>query len=109
MAQEISFDNSCTPYVTNDYSERLPPCQCPVCSGFLPYDIFQDPLICKKCGSELIAIEASEKLKDSDDWEGEEGHICVVTRRTKTKLQTREERAVNRAVREGAKKWKGIL
>jgi hypothetical protein len=106
---EFTFNNSCTPYVTEDYNDNHTPCKCPVCQGFLPSDIFQDPLICKKCGSELVALEASEKYKESDDYEGEEGKICVVTRRTKTKEQTKEERAVNRLVKQKAKEWKGWL
>jgi hypothetical protein len=106
---KITFSNSCTPYVTEDYGDNHTPCKCPVCSGFLPADIFQDPLICKKCGSELVALEASEKFKESDEYNGEEGRICVVTKRTKTKQQTKEERQVNRLVKDGEKKWKGFL
>ncbi|MFA5714761.1 MAG: hypothetical protein WC998_03405 [Candidatus Paceibacterota bacterium] len=106
---EITFENRCSPYVTGNCDEQLPPCKCPVCGGFLPRDIFQDPLICKRCGSELVAIEASEKLKDSDDWNGEEGRICVVTKRTKTKQQTKEEREINRLVKEGRKREYAFL
>jgi len=107
--EEITFNNKCSPYVTGDSNDRWMPCKCPVCGGFLPADIFQDPLVCKRCGSELVAVEASEEFKDSDDWNGEEGRICVVTKRKKTKQQTREEREVNRLVKEGRKREYAFL
>jgi len=108
---EIAYDNKCTPYCDDDGENPWIPCKCPVCGGFLPGNIFQDPLICKKCGSELIAIEHSEDFKESDDYDLNEGEgkICVVTKRTKTKRQTKEEREINRLVKEGAKKWKPWL
>jgi hypothetical protein len=109
MSKEITFNNGCTPYITDCGDGDWNPCKCPVCGGFLQADIFQDPLICKKCGSELLAIEVSEKFTESDDYNGEEGRICVFTKRKKTKQQTKEEREINRLVKEGAKKWKGWL
>jgi hypothetical protein len=96
----------CTSYVTDDYDDDLAPCRCPVCMGFLPREIFQDPLICKKCGSELAAIpEVDEDTKEP----GENGKICVITKRKKTNEQTKEERRTNRLVKQGAKAWKGWL
>lgn len=107
---EIEYNNPCSRYSDDCDPEDWHPCQCPICGGFLPGDIFQDPLVCKKCGSELIAIEASEKLKDSDDWNGESGRICVVTRgQKKTKQQTKEEREIKRLCKEGAKKEYAFL
>jgi len=106
---EITFNNGCTPYVTDYDDDDWTPCKCPVCGGFLTADIFKDPLICKKCGSELLAIEVSEQFKDSDNWNGEEGRICVVTKRTKTKQQTKEEREINRLVKEGRKREYAFL
>lgn len=106
---EIEFNNPCSNYTTDDWDQDLIPCKCPICGGFLPRDIFQDPLICKKCGSELVAIEHGEKFKESDDYDFSEGKICVVTKRTKTKQQTREERQINRLIKEGHDKWKGFI
>lgn len=105
----IEYNNKCTPYTSDTDEGRWIPCQCPVCGGFLPGDIFQDPLICKKCGSELVAIEHSEEFKESDNYDFSEGKICVVIRSKKTKQQTREERATNQTVKEGHVKWKGWL
>jgi hypothetical protein len=107
--EEITYNNSCTPYVTEDYEDNHTPCKCPVCSGFLPADIFKDPLICKKCGSELVAIEHSEEFKESDDYDFSEGKICVVNRRQKTKQQTKEEREIKRLCKEGAKREYAFL
>jgi hypothetical protein len=105
MSDQITFNNNCSRYVTDNYDdENWMPCKCPVCGGFLSGDIFQDPLICKKCGSELVALEASEKLKESDDWEGEEDRICVVTERHEIKP-----RAISKKEKENAKKWKAFL
>jgi len=104
---EITFENHCTPYVT-DCDDNCTPCKCPVCGGFLSRDIFQDPLICKRCGSELVAIDHSEEFKESDDYDFSEGKICVVTKRKKTK-QTKEEREINRLVKEGRKREYAFL
>jgi hypothetical protein len=106
---EITFDNDCSMYADVCDTEDWTPCRCPVCKGFLPVDIFQDPLVCRKCGSELVAIPCSDKFKDSDDWNGEEGRICVVTKGTKTKQQNKEERKTNRVAKENYKKWRGWL
>jgi tRNA(Ile2) C34 agmatinyltransferase TiaS len=106
---EITYNNKCTPYSYNNYDEHMTPCTCPVCGGFLKSDFDEKPFNCKKCGSELAAIEHSESFKESDDYDFSEGKICVLERRTKTKQQTKEERQTNRLVKEGAKKWKGWL
>lgn len=79
MSDQIEYNNPCSRYSDDCDADNWVPCNCPVCGGFLTGQIFKDPLICKKCGSELVAIEASEKLKESDDWVGEAGRICVVT------------------------------
>jgi hypothetical protein len=105
---EIEYRNSCTRYVTDCDDDRVP-CKCPVCGGFLPSNIFQDPLICKKCGSELVALEHSREFIESEDYDFSEGKICVVTRRKKAVQQTREERRVNRLVKVQRDKWKGWL
>jgi hypothetical protein len=105
---EFSYSN-CTPYVYDDYDMPHIPCKCPVCGGFLISNFDEKPFNCKKCGSELAAIEVSEKFKESDEYDGEEGRICVLERRTKTKQQTKEEREVNRLVKAGKKAWKGWI
>jgi len=105
---KIEYNNPCTTYV-DDCDDSCIPCKCPVCGGFLPRDIFQDPLICKSCSSELLAIEHSEKFKESDDYNFSDGKICVVTRRKKTISQTKEERKTNRLIKEGHEKWKKWL
>jgi len=107
---EIEYNNPCSAYVT-DCDDDWIPCYCPVCGGFLPGDIFRDPLICKKCGSELIALEHSEKFKESDEYDCfSEGKICVVTRaKKKTLQQTKEERAIKRLVQEGKERMKGYI
>lgn len=106
---EIDFSNPCSGYTDVDYDdEHFVPCSCPVCKAFISGNIFQDPLICKKCGSELVAIEASEKLKESDEWNGEAGHICVVTRREPV-YPKGDELKTRKRVKEGWTKWKGFL
>jgi hypothetical protein len=76
--------------------------------GFLTRDIFRDPLICNKCGSELTALpNVDEETKEVSKYG--DGKICVVTRRKKTITQTKEEREINRLVKQGAKAWKGWI
>ncbi len=81
----------CTRY-TYDYDsgdEGWYPCQCPVCHAFLG-DINKVPLICKRCGSELALLETTEAQKESDDYEGEEGKICVLEKRQNFKKPKRK-------------------
>jgi hypothetical protein len=81
------------------------PCKCPVCGGFLAWDENGGPL-CNKCGAELVKVpEVDEETGEEYD----EGKICAISGRKKTVEQTKEERHINRLVREGAKKWKGWL
>ena len=106
---EISFDNGCSLYADDCDPEDWRPCSCPVCGGFLSGDIYQDPLICKKCGSELVAIPCSEEFKESDQYCGEEGRICVAFKRENHKGHSKEERQTKRLVKEGHDKWKAFL
>jgi hypothetical protein len=106
----IEYNNPCTTYSDDCDGDEWIPCKCPICGGFLPSDIWQDSFICKKCGSELIAVEHSEKFQESDNYDGfSTGKICVVTPRKKTITQCKEERAINRLVKSGIKTWKGWL
>lgn len=109
MTTEIVYENKCTPYIYDDDDGKHIPCKCPVCGGFLRSDFGLDSFICKKCGSELLAIEHTEEFKESDDYDFSEGKICVITKRTKTKQQTKDERVINRLVKEGHKKWKAFV
>ncbi len=106
---EFTFDNPCSPYVNNCDDDECTPCKCPVCGAFLPNNIYKDPLICKKCGSELVAVDASKEKKQSDDWDGNDGHICVVTRCKRTVEESREDRAAKRLAKKNAKTWKSWL
>lgn len=64
----------CTSYEPYDEGDPLYfPCHCPACGGFLSWE--RDKPICKKCGTELLAIP------DKDEF-GEElptGKICPIS------------------------------
>jgi hypothetical protein len=98
----------CTEYVEEDSDDRLSPCRCPVCMGFLTSNIFQDPLICKKCGSELAALPNIDEETGEESKYGD-GKICVITRRKKTTTQDKHSREINKLIKEGHEKWKGLL
>lgn len=104
---EIVVNRECTPYITGNYGEDLTPCKCPVCGGFLPSDIFQDPLICKRCGSMLKAFEVTEKFIESDNYQGEEGRICVLSKEHNHK--GKQQHRASHQVKEGRKAWKAFL
>lgn len=69
------------------------PCQCPVCKGFL--NTTQEPLICKRCGSELALLPTTEAQKESDDYMGEDGKICVLEKRQNFKKPKRKADSYN--------------
>lgn len=97
----------CTPYTMDYDPAECTPCKCPVCGGFLPAELPEDSFNCKKCGAELLLIPEvdEESGKDLDC-----GKICAITPRQKAIYQqTTEQRRINRLVKQGAEKWKGLL
>ena len=95
----------CTPYMVNDSEERLTPCKCPICGGFLKWpDVDEEP-ICNKCGAELIAYpDIDEETKETLEC----GKICVIGK-PKPKIVRIEDLRVKRKCKVEAKKWKGWL
>lgn len=67
----------CTEYTRYAYDEKLIPCQCPVCGGFLIW--INDEPICNKCKTELLVIPE----RDEEGIEQEYGKICPISERKK--------------------------
>lgn len=78
------LEKECSRYVEYEDDANCPPCNCPVCGGFLKWEWNKnredfDPK-CNKCGAELIA------LPDHDEETKEElpfGRICPISERKK--------------------------
>lgn len=75
----IEAELKCTRYMYFDSDESaIPPCQCPVCGGFLKW-VNEKP-ICNKCGAELIVIPDHD---EEDGTELETGKICPISLKKK--------------------------
>lgn len=52
----------CTEYCYYANPEQFPPCQCPVCGGFLKWiGEKSDIPVCNKCGTELIIVPEKDE------------------------------------------------
>lgn len=76
----MTSELKCTQYQIYDGDDSdWMPCQCPVCAGFLKWNNGK-PMICKKCGAELLVIP---ELDEETGGELEYGKICPISLRKK--------------------------